>query len=85
MARGRSTFRQRDVTAMVRALERAGKQVARVEWDHEGNVKVITGTPEEDPGSGVTTEEEWERFENERFKNVGKSQKRRASGEPKEP
>ena len=79
MARGRSTFRQRDVTAAIKAVRRAGESVARVEVDPTGNVTVHTGTPEEDPGSGVTTDEDWERF-----KNVIRSKKRRTSVEPQE-
>lgn len=80
MARGRCTFRQRDVTAALRAVEAAGLSVARVQIDPEGNVTVHTGAPEEDPGSGATTDEDWERF-----KNVIRSKKRRTSREPQEP
>jgi DNA-directed RNA polymerase alpha subunit len=81
MARQRLTYRQRDLTAAIRALKAAGIEIARIDV-HKDGVTLVPGTPaaaipEEELGSGVTTEEEWERFVNERF---GKSQKRRASG-----
>ena len=40
MARHRLTFRQRDVTAAVRAVERAGRQVTRVRIDQDGSIIV---------------------------------------------
>jgi len=42
MARDRLTFRQRDVTAAIKAVEAAGKSVARVIVRKDG-VEVITG------------------------------------------
>jgi hypothetical protein len=36
-----STFRQRDVTAAVKGVERAGRQVARVEIGRDGRIVVI--------------------------------------------
>lgn len=38
-----STFRQRDVTAAVKAVERAGKNVARVEVDGGGTIAIYVG------------------------------------------
>jgi hypothetical protein len=49
MPRERRAFRQGDVTAVVRAVEKAGKSVARVEVDPEGTVTVFTGSPEDSP------------------------------------
>jgi type II secretory pathway component GspD/PulD (secretin) len=45
MARGPSTFRQRDVMAFVKAVRAAGVQVARVEVDADGKIVVVTGKP----------------------------------------
>jgi hypothetical protein len=42
MSRAPSTFRQRDVTAAVRAVVAAGCQVVRVEIDKDGKIAVIT-------------------------------------------
>ena len=62
MARGRCTFRQRDVTAAIKAVRKAGESVARIEVGPEG-VTVITGTPEPPaPEPGGLTEEDRERF-----------------------
>jgi hypothetical protein len=47
MARGSSTFRQRDVTAAIKAARAAGVEVARVEVDKDGKIVVITGKPDE--------------------------------------
>jgi hypothetical protein len=36
-------FRQRDITAAVKAVERAGKNVAAVEVDGEGTIHIYVG------------------------------------------
>jgi hypothetical protein len=46
MARGQSTFRQRDLTAAVKAVVAAGCEVVRVEVDKAGKIVVVTGEPE---------------------------------------
>ena len=46
MPRGRLTFKQRDVTAAVKAVADAGFHVARVEVDREGKIAVYTGPPQ---------------------------------------
>ncbi len=46
MARGPSTFRQRDLTAAVKAVVAAGQSVARVEVDKTGKIVVIMSTPQ---------------------------------------
>jgi hypothetical protein len=43
MARGECTFRQRDVTAALKAARDAGAEVARVEIDRDGRIVVIMG------------------------------------------
>ena len=43
MARGPCTFKQRDVTAAVKAVVAAGVSVARIEIDREGKIVVLTG------------------------------------------
>lgn len=83
MARGRRSFRPSDVTAAMRAVEKAGKSVARVRIGPDGVVEVITGAPAEadlDTG-GFDHDEALERFRDAR-KNVGRRQKRSAPVEP---
>jgi hypothetical protein len=46
MARGSCTFRQRDVTAAVKAVAAAGCKVARVELDTSGKLVLVIGEPE---------------------------------------
>lgn len=46
MSRGASTFRQRDVTAAIRAAEAAGKEVYRVEIGKDGKIVIITSREE---------------------------------------
>jgi hypothetical protein len=45
MARARLAFRQTDLTRAVRAIEAAGKSVARVEVDNAGKIVVVVGEP----------------------------------------
>lgn len=45
MARGPSTFRQRDLTAAIRAVKAAGVGVARVEVDRDGRIVIVPGAP----------------------------------------
>ena len=47
MPRTRLTFRQRDVTAAVKAVEAAGRVVARVEISPDGRIIVIPARPGE--------------------------------------
>lgn len=55
MSKAPSTFRQRDVTAAIRAMEAAGHEVERVEIGRDGKIVVFSKrSPEEgDPN-------EWE-------------------------
>lgn len=41
--RGPSTFRQRDVTAAIKAVRAAGEEVAGVEIATDGRIRVIVG------------------------------------------
>jgi len=41
MARDRMIFRQRDVTAAIKAVERAGHKVARVEIGRDGKITIV--------------------------------------------
>lgn len=43
MARGNCTFKQRDLTAAVKAVVKAGVEIARVEIDRAGKIVVVTG------------------------------------------
>lgn len=47
MPRGPATFRQRDLTAAVRAVVAAGVEVARVEVGSDGKIVVVAGKPSE--------------------------------------
>lgn len=49
MSRAPSKFRQRDVTAAVKAVEAAGHPVRRVKISHEGDIEVEIGTPADPP------------------------------------
>jgi hypothetical protein len=49
MSRAPSKFRQRDVTAAVKAVEAAGHPVRRVKISHDGDIEVEIGTPADDP------------------------------------
>ena len=50
MSRAPSTFRQRDVTAAVKAVVAAGVEVRRVEVDKDGKIIVVIGKPQEPDG-----------------------------------
>lgn len=57
--RGPSHFRQRDVTAAVKAVEQAGKPVLRVEIEPGGKVVIVTSgeaiaVPEADEWEGAS-------------------------------
>jgi hypothetical protein len=47
VARGPATFKQRDLTAAVKALVANGYEVARVEIHKDGKIAVVTGGPPE--------------------------------------
>ena len=42
MARGRLTFRQRDVAAAIRAVKQGGLKVCRVKISPQGEIEIIT-------------------------------------------
>jgi hypothetical protein len=44
--RGRCTFRQRDVTAAIKAAKAAGEEVVRVEVGRDGNIIIVTSKSE---------------------------------------
>jgi len=46
MSRDRLTFRQRDITAAIKAVKAAGEEVARIEVTHDG-FKVYPGKPDD--------------------------------------
>ena len=43
---GRPLFRQRDLSRAVRGARSAGMEIARIEIDKEGVIKLIPGKPE---------------------------------------
>ena len=59
MSRAPSNFRQRDVTAAVKAVVAAGVEVARVEVDRQGKIVVVTGAAAAPEGSEVTALDSW--------------------------
>lgn len=63
MSRGPQTFREADVTCAVRAVQKAGVEVVRVEVDKAGRIIVVAGKPD---NHGSTTREqetkEWDRI-----------------------
>jgi hypothetical protein len=46
MGRQPCTFRQRDVSAAIKAVRAAGFEIARVEITTDGRIIVVTGKPE---------------------------------------
>jgi hypothetical protein len=46
MSRGPATFKRRDITRAVKAIEAAGLSVARVEVDRAGKIVIVPGRPE---------------------------------------
>jgi hypothetical protein len=57
MARAACTFRERDVTRAIRAVEAAGKKVRKVEVDKDGKVVIVI----EDDDAAVDSERnEWD-------------------------
>jgi hypothetical protein len=59
MARGETTFRQRDLKAALKAAEQSGAKVARVEVRRDGTIVVIMGEPSPAtvPDNGIGTDE----------------------------
>ena len=59
MPRGECTFRQRDVTAALKAARDAGAEVARVEID-KGKIIIVMGKPNEAMPEGQEGANEWD-------------------------
>ena len=57
MSRGPSTFKERDLTRAVRAVVKAGLEVARIDIDRTGQIRIVIGNGDR----GATTENPWER------------------------
>ena len=58
MSRAPSTFRQQDVTRAVKAVVAAGVDIARVEIDKTGTIRIITVKAE--PNGQVREANEWD-------------------------
>jgi len=56
MARGPLTFKQRDVTAAVKAVIAAGADVSRVEVGKDGKIVVVTQMPSATPQDDLDRE-----------------------------
>ena len=61
MAKGACTFRQRDVTAAVKAVVAAGIEVARVEIDKAGKMVIVAGKAAETAEATGQDFNEWDR------------------------
>ena len=59
MARGECTFRQRDVTAALKAARDAGSEVARVEIG-KGKIVMVMGKPNGTMPEGQEGTNEWD-------------------------
>ena len=57
MSRGPSTFRQRDVTAAMKAVTDAGYEVARVEIGPDGKIIIV---PTRDAAAGPVEKNPWD-------------------------
>jgi hypothetical protein len=60
-----SKFRERDIRRAIKAVEKAGKQVACVEIDADGKIIVIVGKPDESNNRDATNNganNEWDRI-----------------------
>jgi hypothetical protein len=60
MARAPCTFRERDVTRAIRAVEAAGKKVRKVELDKDRKVVVIVIAQEDDDAAVDSERNEWD-------------------------
>ena len=60
MARGICTFRQRDVTAAVKAVVAADVAIARVELDKSGKIVIIAGRANDDIAEAPDGRNEWD-------------------------
>jgi hypothetical protein len=60
MSRGPCTFKQNDVTRLVKALVAAGVEVARVEMDKDGKIAVFAGKVPEALREGARECNEWD-------------------------
>jgi hypothetical protein len=49
MSRAPHSFKQRDVTRAIKAVEAAGLSIARAEVDKDGKIVIIPGQPERTP------------------------------------
>jgi hypothetical protein len=56
MPRAPCTFKQRDLTAAVKAVAKAGVEVARVEIDRDGKIIVVTKAANSAPMSALDQE-----------------------------
>jgi hypothetical protein len=65
MARDPLTFRQRDVTAAIKAVKAAGYTVARVEIDREGKIVIVPVTVTTEGSPDKPESNEWDEVFNE--------------------
>jgi len=68
MPRERLTFRQRDVTAAVRALMRAGLKVTRVEIERDGRIIVNLAPVEGNDTAPGSESNPWDRVFEDAYK-----------------
>ncbi len=59
MSRGQQTFKQGDVTKVLKATVKAGIAVERVEIDKDGKIVVVTVRPEDTANGKKSGKNEW--------------------------
>jgi hypothetical protein len=63
MSRGPQTFKQADVTRVLKAAAKAGFSVNRFEIDRAGKIVIIAGSPETTEEAGSSDADEWDSVE----------------------
>jgi hypothetical protein len=51
MSRGRQAFRQSDISRAMKAAQAAGAEVAAIEIDQDGRIKIVIGKPTDEPAA----------------------------------
>jgi hypothetical protein len=62
MSRIPATFRQSDVTRLLKAVTAAGQTVAAVKITPDGGIEVATASPQGQDSAGTTEANEWDKL-----------------------
>ena len=60
MSRGQQTFKQSDVTKVLKATVKAGIAVERVEIDKDGKIVIVTARPDDAANGEKPEKNEWD-------------------------